>query len=154
MFFGSVTVVLKTDVTSGEGHSGKTEAVEFAYKKLALLFDLPESASPYKDVVLEHCHMRDVPPPEEALQSDAESRSYQCALRFTGPITFYAPEGSRKKTPLGQQADKVALQRLSVVLGSKEVVGANYISALKELFEAQTPPLDMPVYDVTSHQPP
>ncbi|XP_070988673.1 uncharacterized protein [Oncorhynchus clarkii lewisi] len=128
MFFGSVTVVLKTDVTSGEGHSGKTEAVEFAYKKLALLLDVPESASPYKDVVLEHCHMRDVPPPEEALQSDAERRSYHCALRFTGPITFYAPEGSRKKTPLRQQADKVALQRLSGVLGSKEVVGANYLA--------------------------
>lgn len=43
MFFGSVTVALKTDVTSGEGHYGKTEAVEFAYKKLALLFDIPKS---------------------------------------------------------------------------------------------------------------
>lgn len=46
----------------------------------------------------------------------------------------------------------MALQRLSGVLGSKEVVGANYVSALKELFEAQTPPLDMADYDVTSHQ--
>lgn len=43
VFFGSVTVVLKTDITSGEGHSGKTEAVQSAYKKLALLLDLPES---------------------------------------------------------------------------------------------------------------
>ncbi|CAB1326559.1 unnamed protein product [Coregonus sp. 'balchen'] len=149
MFFGCVTVVLKTDVTSGERHSGKTEAVEFAYKKLALLLDLPESASPYKDVVLEHCHTQDVPPPEEALQSDAERRSYHCTLRFTGPITFYAPEGSRKKKPVQQQAAKVALQRLSWVLGSKEVVGGNYVSALKELLEAQTPPLEMPDYDVT-----
>ncbi|CAB1317300.1 unnamed protein product [Coregonus sp. 'balchen'] len=149
VFFGSVTVVLKTDVTSGEGHSGMTEAVQSAYKKLALLLDLPESASSCKDVVLEHCHTRDVPPPEEAIQSDAEGKSYQCTLRFTGPITFYVPEGSSKKKQAQQQAAKVALQRLSGVLGSKEVVGGNYVSTLKELLEAQTPRLDRPVYDVT-----
>ncbi|XP_055739787.1 uncharacterized protein si:ch211-91p5.3 isoform X2 [Salvelinus fontinalis] len=149
VFFGSVTVVLKTDITSGEGHSGETEAVQSAYKKLALLLDLPESASSYKDVVLEHCHTRDVPPPEEAVQSDAEGKSYQCTLRFTGPITFYVPEGSSKKKQAYQQAAKVALQRLSGVLGSKEVVGGNYVSTLKELLEAQTPQLDKPAYDVT-----
>ncbi|KAM9427988.1 uncharacterized protein ACWYII_019261 isoform 2-T2 [Salvelinus alpinus] len=149
VFFGSVTVVLKTDITSGEGHSGETEAVQSAYKKLALLLDLPESASSYKDVVLEHCHTRDVPPPEEAVQSDAEGKSYQCTLRFTGPITFYVPEGSSKKKQAYQQAAKVALQRLSGVLDSKEVVGENYVSTLKELLEAQTPQLDKPAYDVT-----
>ncbi|KAK6302886.1 hypothetical protein J4Q44_G00272410 [Coregonus suidteri] len=149
VFFGSVTVVLKTDVTSGEGHSGMTEAVQSAYKKLALLLDLPESASSCKDVVLEHCHTRDVPPPEEAIQSDAEGKSYQCTLRFTGPITFYVPEGSSKKKQAQQQAAKVALQRLSGVLGSKDVVGGNYVSTLKELLEAQTPRLDRPMYDVT-----
>uniref|UniRef100_A0AAZ3S414 DRBM domain-containing protein n=1 Tax=Oncorhynchus tshawytscha TaxID=74940 RepID=A0AAZ3S414_ONCTS len=149
VFFGSVTVVLKTDITSGEGHSGMTEAVQSAYKKLALLLDLPESASSYKDVVLEHCHTRDVPPPEEAVQSDAEEKTYQCTLRFTGPITFYVPEGSSKKKQACQQAAKVALQRLSGVLGSKEVMGGNYVSTLKELLEAQTPQLDKPAYDVT-----
>ncbi|CDQ98237.1 unnamed protein product [Oncorhynchus mykiss] len=149
MFFGSVTVVLKTDITSGEGHSGMTEAVQSAYKKLALLLDLPESASSYKDVVLKHCHTRDVPPPEEAVQSDAEEKTYQCTLQFTGPITFYVPEGSSKKKQACQQAAKVALQRLSGVLGSKEVVGGNYVSTLKELLEAQTPQLDKPAYDVT-----
>lgn len=43
----------------------------------------------------------------------------------------------------------MALQRLSRVLGSKEVVGGNYVSTLKELLEAQTPQLDKPAYDVT-----
>lgn len=65
------------------------------------LFFFCTSASPYKEVVLEHCHMWDVPPPEEALQSDAERRSYHCALRFTGPITFYAPGNATFTRPNG-----------------------------------------------------
>ncbi|XP_010889019.2 uncharacterized protein si:ch211-91p5.3 isoform X1 [Esox lucius] len=151
-FFGSVTVVLKTDITSGEGHSGETEAVESAYKKLALLLDLPKSDSFSKAAVLKHCDTRDVQPPEETVTFDSEGGGYLCTLQFTGPVTFYVSEGSSKKKQAQKQAAKVALQRLSGVLGDKEVVGENYVSALKELLEAQTPRLDMPVYDITDRK--
>ncbi|KAJ8011731.1 hypothetical protein DPEC_G00061300 [Dallia pectoralis] len=147
-FFGSVTVALKTSI-SGERHSGKTEAVESAYNKLALLLDLSKSDS-YKAEVLRHCDKRDVQPPEETV-SDSEG-NFRCTLLFSGPVTFYVSEGSSKKKHAEKQAAKLALQRLSSVFGDKKVVGENYVGALKELLEAQTPRLDVPVYDITDQR--
>ncbi|KAL0966360.1 hypothetical protein UPYG_G00294350 [Umbra pygmaea] len=148
-FFGSVTVVLNTNIPSGDSHSEETEAVESAYRKLAVLLNLPQSDSFSKAAVLKHCETRDVQPPLEAVTVNEEGRSYHCTLRFTGPITFYVLEGCSKKKQAQQQAAKVAFQRLSGVLSSKKVLGENYVSALKELLEAQTPQLDPPIYKVT-----
>ncbi|XP_018594646.1 uncharacterized protein LOC108926454 isoform X2 [Scleropages formosus] len=137
-YFSSVTVFLNTDISSSEGDCGKEEATESAYKNLAVMLGTDELIphSSYKLEIQQYFSKCGFRKPEEFFRTDANGKIF-CVLKLLGPFTFQGQEGSTKKRHAEQQAAKVALLKLSGVLGQKAVSGDNYKGALKELLEGR-----------------
>ncbi|XP_076159407.1 uncharacterized protein LOC143142424 [Alosa pseudoharengus] len=149
-YYGSVIVVLDTEVASEEGCGQEKEAIEAAYGKLAHLFGLDEAkaGSSKQGLVQEHFQERGFPPPAE-ISSKCPDETFHCKLKLCGAFTFHDQEGSTKKKQAEHQAAKTALQQLSRVL-DWTASGENYKGDLKERLEAQS--LGQPSYDVTKKE--
>ncbi|XP_041936026.1 uncharacterized protein si:ch211-91p5.3 isoform X2 [Alosa sapidissima] len=149
-YYGSVIVVLDTEVASEEGCGQEKEAIEAAYGKLAHLFGLDEAkaGSSKQGLVQEHFQERGFPPPAEN-SSKGPDETFYCKLKLCGAFTFHDQEGSTKKKQAEHQAAKTALQQLSRVL-DWTASGENYKGDLKERLEAQS--LGQPSYDVTKKE--
>ncbi|XP_062383788.1 uncharacterized protein si:ch211-91p5.3 isoform X2 [Sardina pilchardus] len=152
-YYGSVIVVLDTEVASEEGCGQEKEAIDATYGRLAHLFGLDEAKtggthrSSKQGLVLEHFQERGFPPPKENSSKGPDEKFY-CKLKLCGAFTFH-DQGSTKKRQAEQQAAKTALQQLSRVL-NWTASGENYKGDLKERLEAQG--LGQPSYDVTKRE--
>ncbi|KAL4656822.1 hypothetical protein GN956_G3880 [Arapaima gigas] len=150
LFFSSVTVFLDMDGGFSEGPCENEELIESAYKNLATKFGSEYffPGSSYKLAVQQYFQKCEFQQPEECFQSDANEKIC-CVLKLSGPFTFHGQEGSTKRKLAEQQAAKVALQKLSGLLGKKADPGDNYKGALKELLEARG--LKPPMYKEKSN---
>ncbi|XP_017313397.1 uncharacterized protein si:ch211-91p5.3 isoform X2 [Ictalurus punctatus] len=137
-----VTVVLNNQEVVSDGFVQKEEAIESAYRKLAIQFGLTSLEG--KTAVLEYFHRCNFPLPREV--SVCEDDKIFCKLQLTGAFTFSDKDGSSKKKQAEQQAAKVALKHLSGLFNCsfEAEAGKNDKGLLKERLEALG--LKQPVY--------
>ncbi|XP_066518294.1 uncharacterized protein si:ch211-91p5.3 [Hoplias malabaricus] len=144
-FYCTLTVSLNKEICS-DGCQHENEAIESAYKKLALLFRLNDTNNnnTFRAAVLAHfgrCKIQ--PPSEESFQN--EDKKF-CKLKLSEQFTFDDKDGSTTKKKAEQQVAKIAIEKMSEVLNyTSDVVNENYKGFLKERLEALG--MERPVYN-------
>ncbi|XP_060716340.1 uncharacterized protein si:ch211-91p5.3 isoform X2 [Tachysurus vachellii] len=136
-YYGIVTVDLKKQEVVSDGCDHEQEATESAYRKLACQFGLRSlDGNTFRTAVLEHFQRCNFPTPFE-LPVHQEDKFF-CKLQISGRFTFYDKDGSSKKKQAEQQAAKVALQNLSMILNRRSLdnAGENWKGFLKESLDA------------------
>ncbi|GAA6091949.1 uncharacterized protein si:ch211-91p5.3 isoform X1 [Tachysurus ichikawai] len=137
-YYGIVTVDLNKQEVVSDGCDHEQEATESAYRKLACQFGLRsvDAGNTFRTAVLEHFQRCSFPTPIELPVHQGDK--FFCKLQISGRFTFYDKDGSSKKKQAEQQAAKVALQNLSMILNRRSLdnAGENWKGFLKESLDA------------------
>ncbi|XP_027011908.2 uncharacterized protein si:ch211-91p5.3 isoform X2 [Tachysurus fulvidraco] len=135
-YYGIVTVDLNKQEVVSDGCDQEQEATESAYRKLACQFGLRSlDGNTFRTAVLEYFQRCNFPTP---IELPVHQDKFFCKLQISGRFTFYDKDGSSKKKQAEQQAAKVALQNLSMILNCRSLdnAGENWKGFLKESLDA------------------
>ncbi|KAK6486862.1 hypothetical protein HHUSO_G10551 [Huso huso] len=147
LFFANVTVTLKKVIDPPEVHSEEEEAIQAAYRNLALEFGLTDSVPdvPVKKMVVDYFTKCGFKEPDEFCEPTGDNK-FKCKLDISGEFRFHSQDGASKKQQAQHEAAKEALTRLAGVLGWGGVCETgNYKGKLQELLMKEGH--EMPTYD-------